>query len=155
MRPGERDSGMTAPQFLVIDHRLRIPLAEVDFTYSRSPGPGGQNVNKLNTKATLHWSVVANESLPTRVRERLVELFAKRINERGELVISSSVHRTQRANRDECLARLRGLIQAAAVEPVARKPTKPSKGSVARRLENKQRQSQKKQSRRPPTRHDD
>jgi ribosome-associated protein len=99
--------------------------------------------------------VVANESLAERVRQRLVELFAKRINERGELVIASSVHRSQLANREECLLRLRHFVQAAAVEPVVRKPTKPSKGSVARRLVNKQRQSDKKQRRRPPSGRDD
>src|SRR5690606_24361042 len=102
-----------------------------------------------------HWSVVANQSLPERVRQRMVELFSKRINERGELVISSSVHRSQLANREECLTRLRHFVQAAAVEPVVRKPTKPSKGSVARRLVNKQRQSDKKQARRPPSSRDD
>lgn len=146
---------MAAPEHFFVDSRLRIPYAELQFSFSRSPGPGGQNVNKVSTKATLHWSVVANQSLPERVRQRIVELFAKRINERGELVISSSVHRTQRGNRDECLSRLRHLIQAAAVEPVVRKPTKPSKGSVARRLANKQRQSEKKQSRKSPSSQDD
>jgi ribosome-associated protein len=99
--------------------------------------------------------VVANQSLPERVRQRLVELFSKRINERGELVISSSVHRSQLANREECLIRLRHFVQAAAVEPIVRKATRPSKGSVARRLVNKQRQSDKKQGRKPPSSRDD
>lgn len=142
---------MPAPEFLTIDQGLRIPYAELQFTFSRSPGPGGQNVNKLNTKATLHWSVVRNESLPEGIRARFVELFAKRINEQGELVLSSSVHRTQRANRDECLAKLRHLVLAAAVVRVPRKPTKPSRRSIANRLENKRRQSEKKQQRRPPS----
>lgn len=141
---------MAAPEFLVIDDRLRIPYGELKFSFSRSPGPGGQNVNKLNTKATLHWSVVENQTLPDAVRARFVELFAKRINEAGELVLSSSVHRTQRGNYDECLAKLRHLVLAAAVVRPARKPTRPSRSSIARRLENKRRESQKKQGRRPP-----
>jgi ribosome-associated protein len=143
---------MAAPEFLVIDERLRIPWSELQFTYSRSPGPGGQNVNKVNTKATLHWSVLGNQTLPDAVRARFVELFSKRINEAGELVLASSVHRTQRGNIEECLSKLRHLVLAAAVVRPARKPTRPSRGSIARRLENKRLESQKKQRRRPPGR---
>lgn len=137
-------------EFLVIDEHLRVPHAELNFSFSRSPGPGGQNVNKVNTKATLHWNYSVNATLPDPVKLRLAELVAKRTNEAGELVVSSSVHRTQRQNVQECLERVRHWVQAAATVPRVRKPTRPSRTAVARRLAEKQARSQTKAQRKPP-----
>lgn len=138
-------------EYLHINDQVRIPRSELNFTFSRSPGPGGQNVNKLNTKATMHWNYAASAHLPERVRLRIGELFAKRINEAGELVLSSSRHRQQRRNVEECLEKLRQLVLAAAVEPRPRKRLKKSAAAVAERLKNKRAQSQKKQLRQPPS----
>lgn len=135
---------------LVVNDELRIPRSELQFSYSRSPGPGGQNVNKVNTKATLHWNCSASESVPTAIKQRFTSLYKRRINDQGELVLSSSTHRTQRRNVDECCEKLRQLLLVAAVEPKQRKRRKRSAAAVAKRLNDKRARSQKKERRKPP-----
>ncbi|MGI9455551.1 MAG: alternative ribosome rescue aminoacyl-tRNA hydrolase ArfB [Aeoliella sp.] len=137
-------------EYLVINDHIRIPRSDLKFTFSRSPGPGGQNVNKVNSKATLHWACGASVHLPEEVRLRMAELFAKRINDRGQLVLSSSTHRTQRRNVDECLTKLRQLVLAATVVPRIRKRFRKSAAATAKRLKNKRAKSERKQQRRPP-----
>ncbi len=134
---------------LVIDDNIQIPMAELQFQYVRSQGPGGQNVNKVATKAVLRWDVSNTPSLPDAVRQRCLELHANRINNAGELLLSSDRFRSQSRNCDDCLERLRELVAAAVPEPTVRKRRKPSKGAKRRRLESKRRQSQKKHGRRP------
>ena len=136
---------------LVINDQIRIPRREIKFTFSRSPGPGGQNVNKVNSKATLHWSYADCEALPEHVKLRMAKLFAKRINEAGEIVLSSSRTREQRRNLDDCLDKLRQLVQAACVVPRKRKKFKKSAAATARRLNEKRARSQRKTMRRPPS----
>ena len=137
---------------LVINKRLAIPLREFHFTFSKSSGPGGQNVNKVNTKATLRWAVKSSPSLPDDVRERLKARFPRRINVEGEFVISSQRFRDQGRNVADCLAKLRDLIDQVAVAPKRRKSTKPTRASIRRRIEQKKRQSAKKKSRQRPVR---
>ncbi len=139
---------------LVINDKLKVPLKELNFSFARSGGPGGQNVNKLNTKATLHWAVQKCESLPQEVRDRFVKKFARRMNSEGEVVIHSQRFRDQGRNVADCTNKLRDLIAEAAIRPTVRKKTKPTKGSVKRRLKNKAQNSQKKQNRKPPRRDD-
>lgn len=133
---------------LTVAPHLRIPLAEFQFTYVRSSGPGGQNVNKVNSKAVLRWNLAASPSVPEDVRQRFVEAYSSRLTGGGELVLSSDRFRDQRKNADDCLEKVRGLLAAVARPPKRRKKTKPSRSSKERRLESKRRDSAKKRDRR-------
>ena len=133
---------------LVVNPRLKIPLKEFRFSFARSSGPGGQNVNKLNTKALLRWQVTTSPSLPAAVRQRLLARCRRRINAEGELLITSQRFRDAGRNVADCLEKLRALLATAAVAPKPRKPTKPTRASVERRLDQKRKQSQKKRQRR-------
>lgn len=135
---------------LIVTDRIKVPLSELQFTYARSQGPGGQNVNKVNSKATLRWNVVANGSLPDAVRNRFLERYKHRITESGDILLSSQRFRDRGRNVTDCLNRLRELIQAIAEPPKKRRATKPTKGSKLRRRKNKEAASQKKQRRKPP-----
>ena len=95
---------------LVVNESLRVPLREFSFTFSRSSGPGGQNVAKVSTKATLRWRVSTTRSLPAGVRERFLARYARRITSDGELVISSQRFRDQGRNVADCLERLRQML---------------------------------------------
>ena len=132
---------------LTVNKKISIPLSEFKFTYSRSPGPGGQNVNKVNTKVTLKWNVEKTNSLPESVRARLVHKFARRISKTGELVITSHRFRDQGRNVADSLNKLREIVLSVANPPKSRKKTKPSKAAKQRRLAEKRRTSQRKQSR--------
>jgi len=133
---------------LEITPRLKIPLREFEITFARSSGPGGQNVNKLNTKALLRWPVTTSPSLPEDVRARLIARNRRRITSDGDLLVVSQRFRDAGRNVADCLEKLRAMVEDAAVAPKPRRPTKPSRGSVKRRLENKKRQSFRKQQRR-------
>lgn len=136
---------------LVVNDRLAVPLRELRFTFSRSGGPGGQNVNKVSTKATLRWHVAQSNALPQDVRQRFTERFAGRITAGGELVISSQRYRDQARNVADCLAKLQQMILAVAEPPKARKPTRPPKQAQVARLAEKRRVAEKKRQRRPPS----
>ena len=136
---------------LEVTDYITIPRQELRFTYARSPGPGGQNVNKVNSKAVLHWDVTKTTSLPAPVRERFLKLFANRINNDGELVLNSTRHRDAPKNMEDCREKLREMILAAVVVPKKRRPTRPSAGSNKRRLKSKKQNAKKKQGRKPPS----
>jgi ribosome-associated protein len=132
---------------LVVNPRLSIPLREFVFTFARSSGPGGQNVNKLNTKATLRWNVTASGSLPEAVKARFLAKYRRRITNEGHLVIQSQRFRDQGRNIADCLEKLRAMLAEAAIAPKRRKPTKPSRASKQRRLKAKNERSSLKQQR--------
>ena len=136
---------------LIVNKRLQIPLRELEFAFARSGGPGGQNVNKVNTKATLRWAVATSPSLPEAVRERFLEKYRRRITKQGDVVIASQRFRDQGRNVADCLARLRYMLAEVAVARRPRKATRPTRASVERRLRRKQAQSKKKQMRRKPS----
>lgn len=132
---------------LVIDEHLAIPDEELEFTFARSSGPGGQNVNKVNSKAQLRWPVAHNRSLPEEVRRRFLARFHARLTAEGELLLASQRYRDQARNVAECLERLRAMVLSVAAAPTRRKKTKPGRGAIERRLQGKRLKSEKKQRR--------
>ncbi len=139
---------MPGEQFLTINPALRIPLSELRFQMSRSSGPGGQNVNKVNTRVQMWWEVAASTVLPEDVRERFLAQNATRITREGCLQLECQEFRTQLANRKACLDELAELVRKALVRPKTRRPTRPTRGSRERRIQAKRERSQQKSSRR-------
>ena len=119
---------------LDVNDRISIPLRELEFEFSRSGGPGGQNVNKTNTRASLRWNVTATHSLPHSVKERFRKKYNRRISQKGDFVLHSQRFRDQGKNVADCLSRLREMILAVAVSPKKRVPTRPTRASKERRL---------------------
>jgi ribosome-associated protein len=132
----------------IVTPTLQIPLREFEFTFSRSSGPGGQNVNKVNTKALLRWPIVASPTLPEPVRRRLMAKYGRRITAEGELLLVSQRFRDAGRNAADCLEKLRQMLLEAAHPARPRKPTRPTRSSVRRRIEGKRHQADKKRQRR-------
>jgi ribosome-associated protein len=126
----------------------QLVASELEFVTSRSSGPGGQNVNKVNTKVTLRWPVVASVILSSEERDTITQKLASRITLEGELVISAQDKRSQLQNKEAALAKLDELLTKAFVKKKKRKATKPSKVAVQKRIESKKRQGEKKKMRR-------
>jgi ribosome-associated protein len=133
-----------------ITDAIQIPDDELHFTFARAGGPGGQNVNKVSSKAILHWDLGANTTLPAQVKDRLRRHHGKRLTTEGQLVIQGQRHRDQAKNIDDCLDKLRQMILEALHPPRPRKATRPSRGSKMRRLAEKRRQAERKAGRRQP-----
>lgn len=126
---------------------VAAPADALRFSFVQSGGPGGQNVNKRATKAELRVRL-SDLPLAEDARERLATLAGRRLTDEGELLITSEEHRSQVRNRAECMERLRELVVQAQVRPRRRRRTRPSRGSVERRLEEKKQTSERKRSRR-------
>jgi ribosome-associated protein len=124
----------------ITDH-ISIVEDELEERFIRASGPGGQNVNKLNTAVQLRFDVRHSPALRDDVRARLTRLAGRRLTNDGVLVITAQRHRTQERNRQDALDRLIELIRRAAVAPKPRRPTKPTKGSKERRLQGKKQRS--------------
>ena len=135
---------------LQINSKIQIPLKEFEFSYARSPGPGGQNVNKLNTKVFLRWNIRATKSLPETVRERFCQKYHRRISNTGEVVIMSSRFRDQGRNVADTITKLKELVLSVAEEPKPRKKRRRSRAANERRIADKRSQSEKKKNRKAP-----
>jgi ribosome-associated protein len=133
---------------LEITPHLKIPDSELRLSFARSSGPGGQNVNKVSSKAILHFDVLNSPSLPPDVRERFKTAYSSRITTTGEIVIHSDEFRDQPKNIQAGYDKLRQMILAVLKPPKKRRPTKPTHGSKLRRLNDKKTRSQTKQNRR-------
>jgi ribosome-associated protein len=126
---------------LEITSSLRIPEAELRLSFARSSGPGGQNVNKVSSKAILHFAVATTPSLPPDVRQRFMERYQSRLTNAGEVVIHSEEYRDQPRNIEACYTKLREMILPVLRPPKKRRATRPTKGSKVRRLNAKKRRS--------------
>ncbi len=135
---------------LVVTGSLAIPLDEFRFEFARSGGPGGQNVNKVNSKAVLRWKPADSPSLSPMVRDRLLAAVASRLTTEGELLVTSQRTRDQGRNVADCLDKVRELVLAAASPPRPRRPSRPTLGSKVRRVESKLKRSFTKRLRRKP-----
>lgn len=135
---------------IFIGDDIEIQAEELVFTYARSGGPGGQNVNKVNSKAVLHWHVLKSTSLSEDIKDRFLERYSNRINADGKLVLSSQKYRDQRSNTEDCLERLKSMIEAVQHKPVKRKSTRVPRAVKKKRVENKRKNSLKKQMRNKP-----
>lgn len=122
----------------------KLPRSEVSFSFSRSSGAGGQNVNKVNSKAMLHWNLTQS-SIPEEVKARFRERYAGFITQDGEVQITSQETRNQKDNVEDCFERLERMLEQVWRAPKKRKATKPTWGSVQKRLQSKKLDGIKKQ----------
>jgi ribosome-associated protein len=136
---------------VVVNDRLVIPEAELSWRFSRSSGPGGQGVNTTDSRVELSYDVLRSPTLPDFLRARAVQRLGNRLVD-GVLTVTASEHRSQLRNRDAALARLASLVRDAVAPPAAaRRPTKPSAGAKARRIEAKKLRGTIKQNRQRPS----
>ncbi|HEX7676310.1 MAG TPA: alternative ribosome rescue aminoacyl-tRNA hydrolase ArfB [Bdellovibrio sp.] len=126
---------------------ISIPFHELNFSYARSRGPGGQNVNRTNSAAILRWNLFNTQAFNEDVKARLIEKLSSQLTSEGDLLIRSEIHRDQDQNRSECIRKLQALLQKALFVPKKRYATKPTRSSVRKRLEGKKRASEVKSNR--------
>ena len=124
-----------------VTDQISIDESELEENFIRASGPGGQHVNKTETAVQLRFNVRGSPSLPNDVAVRLMKLAGSRMTQDGVLVLTAQSERSQKRNREEALARLVELIRQAAVRPVKRRATKPTRASREKRLESKKRRS--------------
>ncbi|MNK07819.1 Peptidyl-tRNA hydrolase ArfB [compost metagenome] len=121
---------------------IRIPYHEMEFSYARSRGPGGQNVNKTNSAVILKWHLESSDVLTEETKQRLLIKLAGKITKEGHILIRSEVHRDQDQNKSDCIAKLHSLLEKALFVPRKRVATKPSRSSVRKRLDTKTKHSE-------------
>lgn len=132
-----------------INRHLFLDDSEIEESFTRASGPGGQNVNKVSSAVQIRFDLSGSRSIPKDVRERLARLAGRRLTRDGVIVIIAQRYRTQERNRQDALDRLIALVRRAAEPPTPRRPTKPSRAAKERRLEAKARRAALKESRRP------
>ena len=123
---------------------FELPMNELHFSYARSSGPGGQNVNKVNSKTVLYWNIPSSAALTPDQKLRVQAQLQNRINQEGDLILTSDCYRDQEKNRDDCIEKLLEMITPCLHPPRKRKKTKPSRSSVVRGKQGKKKLSEKK-----------
>ena len=136
-----------APGMLRLAPGVEIPLAALTYSAARSGGPGGQHVNTTSSKIELRFHINAIQGLSWKAYDRLVMLAGSRLTTEGEIILTCDETRSQRTNRDLVIERLSELIRDAQAVPKPRKKTKPSRGSIERRLQGKAQTSERKKNR--------
>jgi ribosome-associated protein len=129
---------------LRVNERVSIPNKELTFTYGTSTGPGGQHVNRVSTKATLLFDVGESESLSKSMKQRIRSRYSTRINKLGVLRVSSSKHRSQRANKDAATKKFLELLKEALKTVRPRRKTKIPRSSKIKRIESKKKRGETK-----------
>ena len=152
MSVGEGSAPVQDDDVLTITASLHIPLAELRFRFARSGGPGGQHVNKAETSVELLWDVANSPSLTEEQRARILAKLKNAIDQAGMLHLVSNESRSQYRNRQAAVTRLQNLLRHAVRVPKRRRPTRPGGAARERRLQRKQRRSDTKRLRRPPSR---
>jgi ribosome-associated protein len=132
-----------------VTRNLEIPADEIDLSFSTSSGPGGQHVNKSETRVNLTWNVKESRALGPRQRDRILKRLGNRVDSTGRLHLSSSRFRSQWRNREDVTARLQELVSDALRPAKRRVETRPTKASREKRLKAKRRRSQIKRARHP------
>lgn len=127
--------------------KYKIPSHEYELSFSRSSGAGGQNVNKVNSKATLHWNALKSTTLPLSVLDRFLKKYQNKLSAEGVLTLSSQEHRTQHLNIAAVIKKLHEMIESVSIAPKIRKKTKPTKSSVNERIKEKKSRSDTKKMR--------
>ena len=122
---------------------IKIPKGEFKFTFSRSSGAGGQNVNKLNTRATLSWNIKESSSCSSFVKERFISKYRRFVFEEN-VIINSQKYRSQGQNIEDCIVKLHKCLESVELAPKNRRATKPSRGSIKKRLDQKAKNSKTK-----------
>jgi ribosome-associated protein len=138
-----------------ITPHLWLEEDEIQVSFIRSPGPGGQNVNKVSTAVQLRFNIVHSTSLSETIRERLIFILGNKITKDGDLIIKASRYRSQERNKQDAYNRLQTLLQQAAIIPKKRKKTQPSQASKERRLTSKKLHSKNKTIRRSRPNHEE
>ncbi|MAN73728.1 MAG: aminoacyl-tRNA hydrolase [Henriciella sp.] len=134
---------MAGQQDLEINDEITVPYWELVETFTRSSGPGGQNVNKTSSAVQLRWNVDAS-SVPSRIKARFRQIWKNRMTKEGDVIVEASEHRSQARNREEARKRLTSMIAKAARRKKRRIPTRPTRGSVERRIKAKKETGEKK-----------
>lgn len=121
---------------------VQIPFFEMEFSYARSRGPGGQNVNRTNSAAILRWNLWSSQAVSDELKERLAQKLHGKLTTEGDLIIRSEIHRDQDQNRSECIKKLHETLHKALFVPKKRVATKPTRSSQRKRLESKKKDSE-------------
>ncbi len=146
-KPKSATPGNGPSSVLKISPKIRIPYREFHFDFTHSSGPGGQNVNKISSKAVMHWDLALSSSLKPDVKERFHQKFGTRIRKDGVVVLSSQRTRDAHSNQQDCLDKLKKMLMAVAIAPIVRKKTKPKRAAREKRLTKKHQMGDKKKAR--------
>jgi len=140
---------------IIINSYLSIEDSELQLAFVRSPGPGGQNVNKVATAVLLRFNIQNSASIPDDIKSRLLVALANRLTTQGDLIIKASRHRTQERNKQDAIERFAKILKAALISPKKRKKTRPTLASKEKHLKDKKRRAKNKSLRSKKFSHDD